>query len=116
MGGGSSSSSSSRQETRNIDRRIGAAQGSVVVSEGAKLTTVDPGAIALGEKALDANVKTTQSALTAIGENADKAFQFVNKQLEDDDTALTRDTFRNLMIGASVVAVSVAYVATNQKG
>ncbi len=125
MGGKSSSSSSSSNKTEQIDRRIGATDGSVVVAEGSTLNTSDFGAIeaakeqglaalSSGETIALAAIENANGlsigALGSIGSNADKAFEFVDKQRQDEDQRTARTITPWLMAGVAAIAIAPAFI------
>ena len=121
MGGKSSSSSSST--TNYIDERIAATDGAIVAREGSTVSVLDGGAIKeafqFGTNALDANSEIVLKALDyandlglgalkSIGENASQAFDFVDKQRQDEIGRSYRDIMPWLVGGVSVVAIAWA--------
>jgi hypothetical protein len=119
---GGSSKSSSQQQTTYIDERIGATDGAIVAREGSTVSVLDGGAI---EQAFDFGLESLSSneqivltaleyaanlgtgALQSIGANADQAFEFVDKQRQDDMGRSYREIVPWLVAGASIVAISM---------
>lgn len=117
MGGKSSSSSSSTNQA--IDNRIAATDSAIVLTGGSSLNLTDPGLVDLAHSALSQNEKLLLevlegardfglNALTSMGANADKAFEFVNTQNTDDQETTFRKAMPWLMAGASVFAIAWA--------
>jgi len=119
----SSSSSSTSQQTKQYDNRVGAADGSIVAAHGSSVNVLDGGAIQaakeLGLKALSGNEEIAREAigyarvlgtgaLSAIADNADKAFEFVDKQRQDSEARAFNSAIPWLVGGASVVAITLA--------
>ncbi len=127
---GSKSSSKASTTSTQIDNRIAATDSAVVVAGGSTLTLTDPGLIQLMRDTLEqtggilgdtisSNEKIllevlegagelSIGALQAIGSNADKAFEFVDKQRQDEDQRTARTTLPWLVAGASVLAIAWA--------
>lgn len=123
MGGKSSSSSSTASNA--YDNRIGISAegldgGSIVANSGSGVINMtDPGLIGLAENALSQNERILLEvlegaanlgigAMTSIGSNADKAFEFVDKARQDEDQRTARALIPWLVAGASVFAITWA--------
>ncbi len=129
MGGSSKSSTSSSNQTYQYDNRIGATDQAVVVGPQGSLSyssvvnSIDPGltdfAKAIGLDSIDKNSAIAQyalanadtlatQALSAIGSNADHAFEFVDQQRQSADEKSAAEIaaiFKWLIGGASVIAI-----------
>jgi len=119
MGGKSSSSSSSNTSTTQIDERIAATDNATVydIGEDAEVSFSDFGAIegaglvalqaidALGAVALNAQGQG-QAALDGLTANADKTFEFVNQENQEENSTNFQKAFPWLMGGVAVIALS----------
>lgn len=117
------SDSKSEQSTDQRDERIAATDNAIVARDGSSISVLDGGAIQaakeLGLTALNSQEDIAREAiaqarvlgggaLSAIAENADKAFEFVDKQRQDAEARVFTSSLPWLVGGASVVAITLA--------
>ena len=120
----SKSKASTSQQTQQYDNRIAATDQAIVARDGSTISVLDAGAIdaakELGITALTSNETIAREAianartlgtgsLTAIAQNADKAFEFVDKQRQDSESRTVQMVIPWLMGGASIVAIALAW-------
>lgn len=116
---GGKSSSKSDQKTYQYDNRIAATDQAIVLTGGSSISFVDAGLVDVARDALSSNEKILLElldgvnafgigSLDAIRSNADKAFEFVDKQLQDEEERTARTLIPWLVAGGSIVAISYA--------
>lgn len=112
------SSSKSSQASNQTDNRIAATDEAIVARDNARVTVTADGAFDLGIEALQGNSELARLAierahdlgansLAAIGSNADKAFEFVDTQRQDEEARTFRQTVPWLVAGASSIAIAM---------
>lgn len=117
-----SAKASTTQSTSQTDKRIGVAGDGIVATEGSSISLIDGGTVDLakelglsalssGEEIALAAIANAQilgtGALSSIATNADKAFEFVDKQRQDSDARVVTSIIPWLVGGASIVAIAV---------